>query len=376
MADTFSTSLRLQLQATGGNSSTWGSIADTQYNLLEAAITGDNGYAGGSGGISVAGLTTYSLTVNQGTADQARQLLYPFVGALTGDCTVSIPGVVKIGWALNATTGGHNVILKVGIGTTLTIASGQGWTLFYCDGVNVTTPSLYLGTQTNGAYSGNLTVGGTLGVTGNATLSGTLAVTGAITQNGTQVVYDSGTWGINITGGAANATSAGSAGGLYGTPNINVNDLYVNGAVYVAAGIQYTDLGGTHFYKTRWDGTNLYIYVDSTPFQLSIVSDATRKRNIAPSRFDALAAVNAVAISEFDMKSGPEETQKWLHFPCGIVAQDIEKHIPQSTIHPDLEGAAIQLSLSPILSAALRAIQQLSTKIDLLERALEDAASR
>ena len=142
MADTYTTSLRLQLQAFNGNNNTWGAIADIQYQLLEAAITGDNGYAGGAGGINIAGLTTYSLTVNQGTADQSRQALYPFVGALAADCTVTIPGVAKIGYAYNATTGGKNVILKVGAGGTITLAPGSGWTVFYCDGTNVTTPPL------------------------------------------------------------------------------------------------------------------------------------------------------------------------------------------------------------------------------------------
>jgi hypothetical protein len=146
-SDTYSVSLRLQLQGYGNNSNTWGGILDTQLQLVEAAITGDNGYAGGSGGININGLTAYSLTVNQGTADQARQLLYPFVGTLTANCTVSIPGVVKIGWALNATSGGYAVVLQVsGAGASVTLPSGCGWTLFYCDGTNVTVPTMNVST--------------------------------------------------------------------------------------------------------------------------------------------------------------------------------------------------------------------------------------
>lgn len=145
MADTYTTSLRFQMQAFNGNSNTWGAIADTQYQMIEAAITGDNGYAGGAGGINIAGLATYTLTVAQGTADQSRQALYPFVGALAADCTVTIPGVAKIGWVLNATTGGHNVIVKVGAGTTATFLPGAVWTMFYCDGTNVTIPLTYNG---------------------------------------------------------------------------------------------------------------------------------------------------------------------------------------------------------------------------------------
>lgn len=186
MADTFSSSLRLQLQAIGGNSNTWGVIANTQYQLIEQAITGDNGYAGGSGsGINIAGLTTYTLTVNQGAADQARQALYPFTGALLAACTVTVPGVVKIGWALNATTGGFAVTLQVsGGGTALTLPSGSGWTLFYCDGVNIMSPSIRVpGIMSIG---GNASVDGNMSVGGNLTVGGT---TPGATPVGTVVAF-------------------------------------------------------------------------------------------------------------------------------------------------------------------------------------------
>jgi hypothetical protein len=45
-SDTFTSSLRIQLQGTGNNSDIWGDIADTQFQKLEAAITGDNGFSG------------------------------------------------------------------------------------------------------------------------------------------------------------------------------------------------------------------------------------------------------------------------------------------------------------------------------------------
>jgi len=173
MADTFTTSLRLQLQTTGGNNGTWGAIADTQYQLLEAAITGDNGYAGGAGGIAVGGLTTYILTVANGTADQARAALYPFVGALTGNCIVTLPGVVKIGYAANFTTGGHNVILTTGAGTTATLPPTSVWTLFYCDGTNVTIPKNYnQGTFTPGDNGNSVNPTGMLEQWGIALLTG------------------------------------------------------------------------------------------------------------------------------------------------------------------------------------------------------------
>jgi Chaperone of endosialidase len=167
--------------ATGGDAATWGVIANTQFQSFEAAITGDNGYAGGAGGINLTagqpGVSgnSYTLTANNGTADQARELLYPFVGTLTAGCTVLLPGVVKIGWVLNATTGGFGVTLQVGAGTTLTIPPGGGWTLFYCDGANVTAPSLTFGSGVGPiTVNGNATINGNISITGLQTLAGVL----------------------------------------------------------------------------------------------------------------------------------------------------------------------------------------------------------
>lgn len=137
MSDTFTSSGRIQLQGTGNNNATWGAIADTQFQNLEAMITGDNGYGGG--GINLTGLAAYTLTANNGTADQARQQLYPFTGTLSAPCTVTLPGVVKIGWAVNATAGNQNVILTTGGGSSIAIGANSYWVPFYCDGTNVVT---------------------------------------------------------------------------------------------------------------------------------------------------------------------------------------------------------------------------------------------
>ncbi|HEX3587801.1 MAG TPA: hypothetical protein VH024_17510 [Candidatus Angelobacter sp.] len=139
MVDTFTPSGRLQLQTFGGNNQTWGGIADTQYQLIESMITGVVT-------IDLTGLTSYSLTANNGIPDQARQLVYVFTGVLADSCTVTIPGVVKIGYAQNDTSGGFSVILQVsGIGQNIVISAsdpGGTWVPFYCDGTNVLVPPL------------------------------------------------------------------------------------------------------------------------------------------------------------------------------------------------------------------------------------------
>src|SRR6185437_17146909 len=111
MADTFTSTLRLQQPTVGADAATWGGYLNTDLVLIDNAI---NGVAA----INIAGLATYSLTVANGAVDQARNLVYNFTGALSANCTVTLPPNAKFGYAINSTTGGHTVILTTGLGGT------------------------------------------------------------------------------------------------------------------------------------------------------------------------------------------------------------------------------------------------------------------
>ena len=68
MPSSFTPNLRIELQATGENTNTWGVIANTNFgSLLEQAISGYVSIA-----MSDANLT---LSTSQGASDQARNML-------------------------------------------------------------------------------------------------------------------------------------------------------------------------------------------------------------------------------------------------------------------------------------------------------------
>jgi hypothetical protein len=84
------------------------------------------------------------LTVDGSPSDNARQHRYVFTGALTANRTVTLPACQKIGQAVDATTGGHSVILATGGGTTLALLK-TATNLLRCDGVNVVSDTVAVG---------------------------------------------------------------------------------------------------------------------------------------------------------------------------------------------------------------------------------------
>ncbi len=108
--------------------SVWGPIVDEWPVLAEQGAVGNTP-------IPLTG-TAVSLTTANNAPDQARLAMWNFTGALTANCTVTIPPIARVGYATNNTTGSHNVILTTGSGTTLTLAPGLSY-MWTCDGTNV-----------------------------------------------------------------------------------------------------------------------------------------------------------------------------------------------------------------------------------------------
>jgi hypothetical protein len=213
---TYTPSLRFAIMTPGDPAvrNQWGTVLDNYITVDEQAITGN-------AAISINGLTAYTLTTANNASDQARQQLYPFTGTLTGDCTVTLPSVPKVGWAQNGTTGGYNVILTTGGGRTITIASGLTY-WYTCDGTNV--DAVTLGAAGFGIT--NLSVPGTLSVTGATTLASTLAVTGATTLSSTLAVT-----------GALTAATAGTTGNQVVNFNQFNPTASANGFIHLPGGV-------------------------------------------------------------------------------------------------------------------------------------------
>lgn len=125
MPSTYSPNLRLELQATGENRTTWGTKANNDFTLIEAAIAGYSAVAMANADVT--------LTAVNGATDQSRLAMLNFTGANTAIRTVTIPSVSKVYIVKNSTTGGFAINIKTSAGSTLVLPTGATRTI-WCDG--------------------------------------------------------------------------------------------------------------------------------------------------------------------------------------------------------------------------------------------------
>ena len=93
-------------------------------------------------------------------------------------------------------------------------------------------------------------------------------------------------------------------------------------------------------------------------------SDRKLKSNIATSAVDALASINKLNVYEYDFKKDSTE----YHKSIGLIAQEVGQYLPDA--HDKIDGIE---TYSPFffIPYLVKAIQQLSTKVEELERKLQ-----
>lgn len=179
MASTYLNNLRLENIGDGDQSGTWGSTTNKNIcGLLVDAVAGITS-------TSITGLVTYTLSANNGIADESRNAVLRFTGSLAAKCSIIVPATVKTYLVDNQTTGdGPWVGIKTATGLEAIVPPGLYYV--YCDGLD---SYVSTGFSNGGIIYGNLGVLGdvqigssttpkTLNVSGNTTLKPSL--TGAL----------------------------------------------------------------------------------------------------------------------------------------------------------------------------------------------------
>jgi len=187
MASTYVNDLRLNEMATGDASGTWGTVTNTNLELIGEAL----GY--GTEGITT-NANTHTTTVADGATDPGRAMYIEYTGTLDSACTITIaPNTLnRMHFIENGTSGSQNIIIKQGSGATITIPPGDVKAV-YLDGAGsgaavvdafASLSVVDLKVQDDLTVTDDMTVGGTLGVTGVLTAT-SLDISGDIDVDGT-----------------------------------------------------------------------------------------------------------------------------------------------------------------------------------------------
>lgn len=126
----YTSSMRLRKPQIGADDGQWATYTNNDWDAVDVGVNGILVK-------SIAGLTAYTLVADGSTGDEARYQSFQFTGALSGDCTVTVPSATRWGRVRNVTSGGKNVILSTGAGTTLTVPPSGYWYIFQVSGAGV-----------------------------------------------------------------------------------------------------------------------------------------------------------------------------------------------------------------------------------------------
>ena len=133
MASSTSTDLKLELITTGEKSGTWGTITNTNLQILEQAASGYLSLAVGGADVALS-------LANHATAN-GKNLYYKLTGTLTAARTVTMPdGAERVFIIEDATarsSSNYTLTVKTVSGTGIALPVGST-TVLYSDGTNIT----------------------------------------------------------------------------------------------------------------------------------------------------------------------------------------------------------------------------------------------
>lgn len=217
--------------------------------------------------------------------------------------------------------------------------------------------------NTNSLFTDGCELGANFSTDGSATIGKSLSVGGNATVNGTLMFYDL-------------ENQAKTSGKVKRQPvaSVSADDSQV---AYLFSGTG-SKHGDTATYRrlgirAKWGGSGFstdYLYTTSQ------VSDIRLKENVKNSETDALETVNRMKVRQFDWK---EQMGGW-HQDIGFVADELEEIDPNLALgggyDENGEMDIKQINSPYLLNYAIKAIQELSAKVDEQEKRIKELERR
>jgi len=221
MASSYTTNYGIEKIGSGEQSGAWGTTTNHNLDILDRIASFK--------AVAISG-STHTLTVREASPDSGTENLQDgmfrvirFTGTLSGNNTVTIAPNTTTAYFIfiNATSGGHSVILSQGSGANITVTNGNS-AIAYCDGAGSgaavvdAVENLQLATLT---ASGDVTSSGTFNALGDTsagdsaamgyTAAEGLILTGQGSTNDVTIKNDADADVIEIPTGTTNVTVAG-----------------------------------------------------------------------------------------------------------------------------------------------------------------------
>ena len=236
MASSAASNTRIELQGTGDNAGTWGTKANTVFEILDRVSSGYGSSVAVADGDTTLSVTDYTLAT-------WHHQVWNITGALTTAANLIVPNYGKF-WAVrNSTTGSQTLTIKVTGQTGVVIPDG-GWAILYNNGTDVVklvdnddftadpagnglvarTAAGAAAARTLTGPAAGITVSNGDGVSGNPTLAlaNDLAAVEGLASNGLAARTATDTWAVRtLTAGGGVAVTNGD--GVSGNPTVAVD---------------------------------------------------------------------------------------------------------------------------------------------------------
>jgi hypothetical protein len=314
MASTYSSTLNLELQASGENSGTWGTITNNNLTKIESAV---KGY------VSVAiASTTDSLTATDGTtADEQSNAIIKLTGTLTGNTTMQCEAVESWYIVDNATTMGTYTLGFKPAGGTATNLVASSKHILYSDGSTMFDVL---------EDAGNIKANGTLTVSGNTSLDG-----GTFVFNESSADVD-----FRIEGnGDANLFFSDAGNDRIGIKTASPStELHVVGGIKATGGIDFdgggftfNDSGASVDFRAETNTLTHAMFIDGSADKIGFGTSAPTSGFVS---IDQASSTGAIAVLTLDQGDADQE---FIRFD-GSTASDQTASLTTDTSVGDLTG--------------------------------------
>ena len=314
MASTYSSTLNLELQASGENSGTWGTITNNNLTKMESAV---KGY------VSVAiASTTDSLTATDGTtADEQSNAIIKLTGTLTGNTTMQCEAVESWYIVDNATTmGTYTLGFKPAGGTATNLVASSKHIL----------------------YSDGSTMFDVLEDAGNIKANGTLTVSGNTSLDGGSFVFNESSADLNFRiegNGDANLFFSDAGNDRIGIKTASPStELHVVGGIKATGGIDFdgggfvfNDSGASVDFRAETNTLTHAMFIDGSADKIGFGTSAPTSGFVT---IDQASSTGAIAVLTLDQGDGDQE---FIRFD-GSTASDQSASLTTDTSVGDLTG--------------------------------------